>query len=161
MKIGNFRLGLRTLKTAFAVMVIIVTFYFFNRPPFIAALAAVFALRETWETTLSFGKVRLISNAVGGALALLYFLIHQAANNAPWVSMVLLPLLVIVEIVLLDGFNYNTGVIGGLAALLMISLTISADETIFYVFERIMDTFIGVAVAILINRFGSPEKEND
>lgn len=160
MQIGKFRLGLRTLKTAFAVMIIITSFYFFNRPPFVAALAAVFALRESWDKTLNFAKVRLISNTVGGGFALIYFIVREQTNHTPWTSMILLPLLVIVAIVLLDGFDYNSGVIGAMAALLMISLNIPAGATIVYVFERIVDTFIGVAVAILINRFGSPKNVN-
>lgn len=49
MQFGKFRLGLRTLKTALAVMLIITSFYFFNRPPFVACLAAVSALRESWD----------------------------------------------------------------------------------------------------------------
>lgn len=72
--------------------------------------------------------------------------------------MILLPLLVIVVIVLLDGFNYNSGVIGAMAALLMISLNIPAGATIVYVIDRIIDTFIGVVIAIAINRFWSPKK---
>ncbi|KGB49945.1 membrane protein [Leuconostoc mesenteroides P45] len=158
MQFGNFRLGLRTLKTALAVMLIITSFYFFNRPPFVACLAAVFALRESWDKTLNFAKVRLISNTVGGAFALFYFIIHQQTHQAAWVSMILLPLLVIVVIVLLDGFNYNSGVIGAMAALLMISLNIPAGATIVYVIDRIIDTFIGVIIAIAINRFWSPKK---
>ncbi|MFR8086682.1 MAG: aromatic acid exporter family protein, partial [Leuconostoc gelidum] len=72
MQFGRFRIGLRTLKTALAVMIIITAFYFFHRPPFIAALASVFALRESWDKTLSFAKIRLVSNTVGGVLALIY-----------------------------------------------------------------------------------------
>ncbi|WEV54256.1 aromatic acid exporter family protein [Leuconostocaceae bacterium ESL0723] len=158
------RVGLRTLKTGLCVMVIIIAFHFLHRPPFVACLAAVFAMRESWENTLHYSKIRLMSNSVGGSLALVYFLIRQEGHNAPWVSMVVLPILVIITIVVLDSINYNNGVIGGLAALLMISLTIPLGATIDYVFERIVDTFIGVLIAIAINAPGAPrdvEKADD
>ncbi|KAA8326552.1 hypothetical protein FE407_01455 [Leuconostoc carnosum] len=159
MQFGKFRVGLRTLKTGLAVMIIITAFYFLKRPPFVAALASVFALRESWDKTLSFAKIRLISNTVGGLLALLYFLVHVHTHNAAWVSILLLPLLVIIAIVFLDGFNFNSGVIGALAALLMISLNIPAGATVLYVIDRIVDTFIGVLVAISVNRFASPDQK--
>lgn len=160
MQFGRFRIGLRTLKTATAVMLIITTFYFLKRPPFVAALASVFALRESWDKTLSFAKIRLISNMVGGVLALIYFLVHTHTHNAVWVSMIFLPFLVVIAIVFLDGFNFNSGVIGALAALLMISLSIPTGATVLYVIDRIADTFIGVIVAIVVNRFASPEPKN-
>ena len=64
---------------------------------------------------------------------------------------------IVVAIVFLDGFNYNSGVIGALAALLMISLNIPSGATVLYVIDRIADTFIGVFVAIAVNRFASPD----
>ncbi|CAM3098672.1 FUSC family protein [Leuconostoc rapi] len=160
MQFGRFRIGLRTMKTAMAVMLIIIIFYFFKRPPFVAALASVFALRESWDKTLSFAKIRLMSNLVGGILALIYFLVHAYTHNATWVSMFFLPFLVIIAIVFLDGFNFNSGVIGALAALLMISLSIPAGATVLYVIDRIIDTFIGVIMAIAVNRFASPDPQN-
>ncbi len=120
-------------------------------------MASVFALRESWDKTLSFAKIRLVSNTVGGLLALIYFLVHAQTHNATWVSMIFLPLLVIIAIVFLDGFNFNSGVIGALAALLMISLNIPAGATVLYVIDRIIDTFIGVLVSIGVNRFASPK----
>ncbi|HEY4399153.1 MAG TPA: aromatic acid exporter family protein [Lactobacillaceae bacterium] len=158
MHFGRFRLGLRTIKTTAAVMLIFLVFYLTNRgTPFIAALAAIFALREDFESTVSFGKIRVMSNLFGGGLAVIYFVTNQALHNNPWVTIILLPLLLLFSIVVLDGFNLNQGIIGASAALLMIALTIPAGETIFYVLNRVLDTVIGVAIAIAINRFATPD----
>ena len=55
MIVGRFRLGMRTLKTAIAVMLCILLFQFFHRgSPMIACLAAVFSLRQDLNTSLSF-----------------------------------------------------------------------------------------------------------
>ncbi|KYP18007.1 hypothetical protein AKL14_01463 [Streptococcus parauberis] len=48
-------------------------------------------------------------------------------------------------------FNNKSGIIGAVAALLIITLSISSGETIAYVFARIFETFCGVFIAILIN----------
>ena len=49
------------VKTAIAVMLCILLFQFFHRgSPMIACLAAVFSLRQDLNTSLSFGKSRII-----------------------------------------------------------------------------------------------------
>ncbi|MDU6293587.1 MAG: aromatic acid exporter family protein, partial [Streptococcus mitis] len=40
---------------------------------------------------------------------------------------------------------------GGVAAMLIITLSIPTGETILYVFARVSETFMGVFVAILVN----------
>ena len=47
--------------------------------------------------------------------------------------------------------NNKAGVIGGVSALLIITLSVSEGDTIVYVFARIFETFIGVFVAMLVN----------
>lgn len=50
MKIGNYRIGMRTFKTGLSVMLCLLLFHFLDRePPMIAALSAVFGLREDWQ----------------------------------------------------------------------------------------------------------------
>ena len=45
----------------------------------------------------------------------------------------------------------KAGIIGGTSALLIITLSIPAGDTILYVFARVFETFCGVFVAILVN----------
>ena len=47
--------------------------------------------------------------------------------------------------------NNKAGVIGGVSAMLIITLSIRSEDTILYVFARIFETFMGVFVAILVN----------
>ena len=47
--------------------------------------------------------------------------------------------------------NNKAGVIGGVSAMLIITLSIPSGETILYVFARVFETFMGVFVAILVN----------
>lgn len=108
MIVGRFRLGMRTLKTAIAVMLCILLFQFSHRgSPMIACLAAVFSLRQDLNTSLSFGKSRIIGNTLGGFLALLYVLAQDYFPNQHLVELLLLPLLVIIVIVVSDGINNN------------------------------------------------------
>lgn len=159
MEIGSlhFRFGLRTLKTGLAVLLVTAGFALVNRGnPMIASLAAVFALRSDFETTLHFGKSRVLANFLGGAFAVGYIWIRNYTHNAELVQVIGVPLLLMALIILNDGINNNSGIIGSTAAFLMISLTVPAGESYFYAVERVFDTFLWVAAAVLMNIGTSP-----
>lgn len=158
MAIGRFRLGLRTLKTALAVMLCILLFKVLNRgEPMIAALSAVFALRQDLTTSVSFGKSRIIGNTIGGGLAIVYILVQNVFNHDFLVELILMPLLVIVVIVLSDGINNNSGIISAVSTLLLIALSLPQGESFSYALSRVIDTFIGTFIAIALNFFFQPK----
>ena len=158
MKIGHFRLGMRTVKTALAVMLCIILFKILNRgSPMIAALAAVFSLRQDLSTSLSFGKSRILGNTLGGFLAILYFLVQGLFSNDFLVELLFLPFLVMIVIVVSDGINNNSGIISAIATLLLISLSIPQGESFLFALSRVIDTFIGTFIGIALNFFVKPK----
>lgn len=163
MRIGRFRLGMRTLKSALAVFLCIILFRVTDRgQPMIAALAAVFSLRQDFSSSVTFGKSRVIGNTLGGALAILYFVIQDFFPQDFLVEAVILPILVIVAIVVSDGIDNNSGIISAISTLLMISLSIPKGESVYYAFDRVIDTFIGTFIGIALNFFMRPkEKEKE
>ena len=161
MQFGRFRLGMRTIKTAIAVMLCILLFRFLNRgQPLIAALSAVFSLRQDLTTTLSFGKSRVLGNSIGGATAIIYFFMKQYFHNDFLIELLVLPALVVFIIVLSDGINNNSGIISGIATMLLITLSVPQGESFIFALDRVLDTFIGTLIAIFINFvLRPPEKE--
>ena len=161
MQFGRFRLGMRTIKTAIAVMLCILLFRFLNRgQPLIAALSAVFSLRQDLTTTLSFGKSRVLGNSIGGATAIIYFFMKQYFHNDFLIELLVLPALVAYIIVLSDGINNNSGIISGIATMLLITLSVPQGESFIFALDRVLDTFIGTLIAIFINFvLRPPEKE--
>lgn len=161
MQFGRFRLGMRTIKTAIAVMLCILVFRFLNRgQPLIAALSAVFSLRQDLTTTLSFGKSRVLGNSIGGATAIIYFFMKQYFHNDFLIELLVLPALVAFIIVLSDGINNNSGIISGIATMLLITLSVPQGESFIFALDRVLDTFIGTLIAIFINFvLRPPEKE--
>ena len=123
----------------------------------IAALAAVFSLRQDLTTSVSFGKSRILGNTLGGGLAILYLVIQGVFKNDFLVEVLLLPVLVIIVIVFSDGINNNSGIISAIATLLLIALSVPQGESFYYGFERVLDTFIGTFVAIGLNFFMRPK----
>lgn len=157
MEFGRFRLGMRTIKSALAVFLCILFFHVTDRGlPMIAALSAVFSLRQDLTTTVSFGRSRIIGNSIGGFLGIIYFLVKNYFLNDFLVELFLLPVLVVIVIVVSDGINNNSGIISAIATLLLIALSVPQGESSLYAIQRVLDTFIGTFIAIGINFFLRP-----
>ncbi|MHC3682043.1 FUSC family protein [Streptococcus suis] len=148
----KFRLGMRTFKSGLAVFLVILLFGFMGWQGIqIAALTAVFSLREDFDQSVHFGASRILGNSIGGFYALLFFILDRLFLDRFWVTAVFVPIFVMLTIMTNVAMNNKAGIIGGVSALLIITLSIPAGDTIQYVFIRVFETFIGVFIAILVN----------
>lgn len=148
----KFKLGMRTLKTGIAVFIVLLLFHFFGwEGTQIGTLTAVFSLREDFDKSVHFGVSRVVGNSVGGLLSLLFFLLDQAFHHQFWVTLIFVPVCTMLGIMINVAIDNKAGIIGGTSALLIITLSIPANETIVYVFARVFETFCGVFVATLVN----------
>ena len=149
---SKFRLGMRTFKTGIAVFIVLLIFGFFGWKGLqIGALTAVFSLRESFDKSVHFGTSRILGNSIGGFYALVFFLLNTLFHGAFWVTLLVVPICTMLTIMTNVAMNNKAGVIGGVAAMLIITLSIPSGETFLYVFARVFETFMGVFVAILVN----------
>ena len=149
---SKFRLGMRTFKTGLAVFIILLLFGLFGWKGLqIGALTAVFSLREDFDKSVHFGTSRILGNSIGGFYALLFFIVNSVFKEQYWVTLLLVPVCTMLTIMTNVAMNNKAGIIGGVSAMLIITLSIPTGETFLYVFARIFETFIGVFVAILVN----------
>ena len=149
---SKFRLGMRTFKTGLAVFIILLLFGLFGWKGLqIGALTAVFSLREDFDKSVHFGTSRILGNSIGGFYALLFFIVNSVFKEQYWVTLLLVPVCTMLTIMTNVAMNNKAGVIGGVSAMLIITLSIRSEDTILYVFARIFETFMGVFVAILVN----------
>ncbi|MGX7199460.1 FUSC family protein [Enterococcus nangangensis] len=160
MNFGPFRLGMRTMKTALAVALCVLLFHYTNRgAPMIAALSAVFSLRQDLNTSISFGKTRILGNCIGGTLGLVFYLLQNHFGPHFWFEVLILPLLVIITIVFSDGIHNNSGIISGISTLLLVALGVPSGENFTYAINRVLDTFIGTTIAITLNLALQPKPQ--
>ena len=149
---SKFRLGMRTFKTGLAVFIILLLFGLFGWKGLqIGALTAVFSLREDFDKSVHFGTSRVLGNSIGGLYALLFFLINNLFHEQFWVTLLVVPICTMLTIMTNVAMNNKAGVIGGVSAMLIITLSIPTGETVLYVFARVFETFMGVFVAMLVN----------
>lgn len=149
---SKFKLGMRTFKTGIAVFLVLMIFGFFGWKGLqIGALTAVFSLREDFDKSVHFGTSRILGNSIGGFYALIFFLLNNFFQGAFLVTLLVVPICTMLTIMTNVAMNNKAGVIGGVAAMLIITLSIPSGETVLYVFARVFETFMGVFAAILVN----------
>lgn len=147
-----YRIGMRTIKTGIAVAICMIFFHYTNRgTPALAALAAVFSLREDWKTSFSFGKTRIFGNAVGASLATLLVLFQTATGNSFLLEIIGVSIGQMLVIIICDKLDYHAGIIGGTATYMITYFTIPMNATYIYGLNRVLDTVIGSIIAILVN----------
>ncbi|MBL6537823.1 aromatic acid exporter family protein [Streptococcus suis] len=148
----EFKLGMRTIKSGLAVFLVILLFGLLGWQGIqIAALTAVFSLREDFDQSVHFGTSRILGNSIGGFYALLFFIVDAFFRNHFLVTLFVVPLCVMLTIMTNVAMNNKAGIIGGVSALLIITLSIPSGNAIEYVFIRVFETFVGVFIAILVN----------
>ncbi|AYW45169.1 FUSC family protein [Tetragenococcus koreensis] len=165
MHVGRFRLGMRTFKTALSVVLCVLLFHVLGRDnPLIATITAVVSLRQDMTSTVSIGKERILGNTVGSIAAMIYLLVQHFLPQTLFLQLILLPVLVALVIIFLDGIDNNSGIITGIATFILITLSTPQGESVIVALDRIVDTFIGVGVAIFLNTILRPpeiEKEKE
>lgn len=154
LKFGNFRLGLRTIKTALTLVVIMLIMELLGRgdsASMIAGVSAIVVLRDSLKDTLRAAPARLLGQAIGGGFAIFYFLIYEGTGFQFWIKLVSIATFALLIIVIMDGFDMNPGLVGATATFLMVALSVHTGSAFIYTINRVLDSFIGVMIAIAVN----------
>lgn len=158
---SKLKIGMRTAKTGLAVFIILLLFEVLGwEGSQIAALTAVFSLREDLDKSWSFGLSRVVGNTIGGLMALIYFLLTSLLGQHYLVTLLTIPVLTMCTIVLNVAINNNNGIVGSAAAFMIIALSIPTGNAFSYAIIRVLQTFLGVFVAILVNSGLKIEKKS-
>ncbi|MGX7106887.1 FUSC family protein [Hutsoniella sourekii] len=142
---------MRTAKTALAVFFITLMYDFLPaRSPQIASLSAVFALRKDMGETFNFGRIRAFANVVGGLVSAGIVFSLRVLPEWRLIYYVSAPIGLALTIMLCISLNIPQGVVGASATYLIIFFNIPEEAQYAYIFNRILDTFIGAFVALAI-----------
>lgn len=148
----EFKVGMRTLKTGAAVFLVLCLFSFFGFEGLqIGCLTAVFSLRQNFDDSIHFGWSRIMGNTIGGFYSLLYFGLNYLFGYQLWVMLIFVPIFTMLTIMTNVAINNKSGIIGAVAALLIITLSIPTGDAFIYTMARIGETFLGVFIATLVN----------
>lgn len=153
----EYRLGLRAVKTAVAVFICMVLSRLLNRPgDFFASIAAIICMQQTYDETFKTGLQRFVGTAIGGLTG---YVILEVMDQIPFYSeganIFVIPICLLLVIYICNFINYKKSVvIGSIVLISVLSMYKSGvDSALMYVINRVLDTTMGIIVAMIINRF--------
>jgi len=152
----RFRLhvGMRNFKTGLSVFVILVLYHFLGRTDnFLAVTSAIICMRDTMGKSISLAVDRILGTAIGAALGIgLYYLNTVVAVKVD-LTVILAALGVMLLITLCNFLGQNDAIVIGCVVFLVIILQRNQDNPLYYSVNRLVDTLVGIVVALVINRF--------
>ena len=150
-KLSRFRVGLRTVKTAAAVVISIVIVYFYGATPskvIFAMLGAMATVMPTFRESLQSCISQIIGVLFGAVVGILLLALELHTLVVAGVGVLL-----VITLYNFFGIHYSPS----LACLIVVTLGITPDvEPVSYALTRIWDTAIGMAVGMLINTLVFP-----
>lgn len=147
-------IGARNFKTALAVFLCIFLFDIINRPyPFYACIAAVICMKGSINDSLKIGKNRMIGSSIGGIIGLILTFIVDIFK-LPSYHALITGIGIIAAIYLCNNVLKKSGSVT-IACILVIAImeNLKGNISYLYALNRIIDTFIGIIIAILVNKY--------
>ncbi|MGL4847896.1 MAG: FUSC family protein [Clostridium sp.] len=161
MKLNFHKIGLRNIKTALAVVICMLIFKVVgDENPFYACIAAVICMKDTVSNSFKMGKDRLIGTIIGAIFGTIFIwvLINFTVFDSyiPFVS----GIGIVLSIYTCNLFNKPGSVTISCIVFLVIMVNYNGPQSYAYALSRSIDTAIGIIVAILVNKYFNPPKED-
>ncbi|KOA19653.1 fusaric acid resistance protein family protein [Clostridium homopropionicum DSM 5847] len=146
------KIGMRNLKTALSVFLCIVILKFFNIDyPFYACIAAVICMQGSIFDSFTTGKNRMVGTFIGALVGLLFALIEP---RNPFLSAIG----VMVVIYICNLIGKNKAITIGCVVFLGIMINLTDTTPLVYSTTRLLETFVGIAISVLVNYLVYPPK---
>lgn len=145
--------GMRNIKTAMATAICALVYYFLDRSPAFACIGAIFGMGYDMQDAQKNGGNRLFGTLIGGLLGMALFRLYLVFVPDGGHSLLLVPLVfagTVLLIVLCQMF-WVGGVQPGGVVLCILMFNTPAASYVSYALNRILDTAVGVLVALLIS----------
>ena len=163
-------IGMRNVKTAIAATLTALVYFLIDRNPTFACIGAIFGIGSDMENSWLNGGNRFFGTIFGGFLGMALFKVYiifypegnfPGGTTTPEYNLFLLLLLAIGVICLIWIsllFRWPGAVQPGGVVLCIILFNTPVDTYISYSLNRMFDTGVGVAIALLINLILPREK---
>ncbi|SHH86208.1 FUSC family protein [Clostridium grantii] len=144
------KIGMRNIKTAIAVVLALgISRLMKTEYPFYSAIAAIISMQSSIIESFRVGKNRMLGTIVGAAVGLIFFLISPG-------NLILSGIGIVVVIYICDSLGWNKAVSIACIVFCVIMTNLSGRNPFFYSISRILDTFIGIIIAVAVNYIIKP-----
>ena len=151
----NLHIGMRNVKTALTATLCALIYFPFGRNPTFACIGAVFGMGYDMDNSKLHGGNRLFGTAFGGFIAMALFRLYIVfyPDGRKTMFMLLLFFIGVVLLILVSQNLWPGAVQPGSVVLSIIFFNTPVETYVSYSLNRILDTGIGVLVALLVNYF--------
>ena len=161
----KYRMGLRTIKSSIAVAICVALAYIFNNRNviFFGGVACVICMQQTSKDTVIMGVNRFAGTILGGILGFIVIMIGTLIEEFHHgFEIPIIAAASLIAIYLCNLLNLNEATSISCIVLLNVSTNYDgitdAAGAFSYVSQRVIFTFIGIIIALLVNRFIFPYK---
>lgn len=151
---SKFHVGQRNVKTALAATLCAFLYFLVDRNPTFACIGAIFGVGSDMDNSKLNGGNRFFGTVIGGLLGMVLFRLYICFYPEGTYSMLLLLFLFVGVILLVLAcllFQWPGGIQPGGVVLCIILFNTPVDTFISYSLNRMLDTGVGVAAALLVN----------
>jgi len=156
-------IGQRNIKTALAATLVALIYLFWGKNPTFACIGAVFGMGLNINDSIKNGGNRFFGTIIGGFLGMLLFRLYICFEpDGKFHALLLLFLFVGVVLLILVSqmFHWVGAIQPGGVVLCIILFNTPVETYVSYSINRMIDTGIGVAVALLVNWLLPRERVN-
>lgn len=150
----HLHVGQRNIKTALAATVCAMLYFLVDRNPTFACIGAIFGVGSDMGNSRLNGGNRFFGTIIGGFLGMILFRLYIIfyPDGSKHLPMLLFLFAGVVALILVSQtFHWPGAVQPGGVVLCIILFNTPVDTYISYSLDRMIDTGIGVAIALLIN----------
>ena len=144
----------RNMKNAIAASLCALLYALVHRNPTFACIGAIFGMGTDMEHSKQLGANRILGTVIGGVLGILSYAAYLLIDPARQHPLLLVPLLYIgvVILILLSQHIWPGAVQPGGVVLCVVLFNTTPDSYVLYALNRMLDTAVGVCMALFINR---------
>lgn len=144
------KVGMRNIKTALSVFICVLIFNLFSESsPFYASIAAIITMQSSVVDSFTTGRNRILGTFIGALVGLILALIQPGNPFLCGIGIV-----IVIYICNILDWNKAISIAGIVFMAIMVNM---GDRSPFeYSLNRIIETFVGITIALLINYFVAP-----
>ena len=149
-----FHIGMRNVKTALAATICALIYLIMGQNPTFACIGAIFGMGSDMGTSKLSGGNRFFGTLIGGFIGMALFRVYiMFVPDGGYSALLLLMLFigVILLVVTSTAFHWAGAIQPGGVVLCIILFNTPVDTYIEYCVNRIIDTGVGVLVALAVN----------
>ncbi|MBL4936645.1 FUSC family protein [Clostridium sp. YIM B02515] len=146
------KIGMRNIKTAIAVVISMIISKLLNMEyPFYTVIASIISMQSSVEASFKAGRNRMLGTLIG---ALIGFILSSIMPG----NIILIGIGIVAVIYICNIFNWEQSTSIACVVFCAIMINLKGGSPFFYSVNRLVDTFIGITVAVGVNYFIAPPK---